>query len=196
MDSQGINEKSVPRGLELRADTALAGLQTSLPASVTSLVVGGVTYTVPGYIAFLQSTEKPWKDSREAQSVIRQVSQTRPQDAQKLRGALADLKVTLQNILGRESEELTKFGFKPAKRAKTLTSEEKALKAAKAKLTRVKRGTLGKKQKAAIRQVETPTVTITPDGKVAIQAPSAPAPAVIQTPASSDQASGVQKSGT
>ena len=39
--SKGINPKSVESGLELRADTAIQGLQTALPSTVTQMTVGG-----------------------------------------------------------------------------------------------------------------------------------------------------------
>ncbi len=51
------------------------------------------------------------------------------------------------------------------------------MRAAKAKLTRLKRGTLGKKQKAAIKETAAPTVTIGPDGKSVITPASSGAPA-------------------
>src|SRR5271170_1729418 len=96
----GLAVNAVPRGIELRTDTAIQGLQTALPPSVTQLVVGSVTYTIPNLITYLQGLEKPWKDARAAHAVIRQVIQDRPQDYPKLHDALSNLKGTLQGVLG------------------------------------------------------------------------------------------------
>ncbi len=187
MPNTGLNDKAVIRGTELRADTAIQGLQMALPPNVTQLVLGGVPYTIPNLIGFFQGLEQPWKDARKAHLIIRQVMQDRPNDEKLLLDALANLKGALTGVLGHESESLTKFGFKPTKRRTPLTSEQKTVKAAKAKLTRQKRGTLGKKQKAAIKETATPTVTINPDGKVEITpavsaAPAAPEPSSTPTP--------------
>ena len=168
MTTKGMNDNSLPKGIELRADTAIQGLQTALPPTLTQLTVGTVNYQIPALIKFVQDAEEPWKQVRAAHALIRQIIQARPVDYQNLLNILADLKTALATVLGRDSETLTKFGFIPAKRKKPLTTEQKALRAAKAKLTRQKRGTLGSKQKAAIKTTETPSVTISPDGSVAI----------------------------
>jgi hypothetical protein len=61
--------------------------------------------------------------------------------------------------------QLADFGLTPAKAAVTKTSAERAIIAAKAKLTRQARGTTSKKQKAAIKPgVGLPAVGITPTG--------------------------------
>ena len=212
MTTSSINDKAVIRGIELRADTALHGLQTALPPSVTELIVGTVSYKVPDLITFFQGLEQPWKDARSVRAMLRQIITNRPKDYQLLLNALANLKGALSGVLGHDSEDLTKFGFKPSKPRKPLTPEQKTMRAAKAKLTRQKRGTLGKRQKAAIKETANPTITIGPDGKSVIvpavsAAPAAPesvhtttpvtqAPNVtpVSSPASPDQqASGVVK---
>ena len=196
MTTPSLNDKAVIRGVELRADMAVQGLQTALPPSVTQLFLGSTPFTIPDLIGHLQQLEKPWKDARAAHATVRQVVQDRPQDYQNLLSALVDLKGALQGVFGHQSEDLTKFGFKPTKRRKPLTSEQKAVRAAKAKLTRQKRGTLGKKQKAAIKETAAPTVTIGPDGKSVITpassgAPAAPVPSSSQAPVPVTQAPSV-----
>ena len=192
----GINDKAMIRGIELRADMAIDGLLTALPPDVTQLVLGTVTYKVPDLIAFFQGLEQPWKEVRTARITIRQVIQNRPTDYKLLNDALANLKGALSGVLGHASENLTKFGFKPTKTRKPLTAEQNALRAAKAKLTRQKRGTLGKRQKAAIKETAAPTVTIGPDGKSVITpassgAPAAPVPSSSQAPVPVTQAPSV-----
>jgi hypothetical protein len=163
-----MNQKSVVKGVELRADTAIQGLQTALPSGVTQLLVGSVTYQVPDLLKYAQSLVQPWVDVRDAHATIRQAMLTRPADEKVLVGFLADLRVALQALLGRDSETLTKFGFTPQKPRKPLTPEQKTLRAAKAKLTRKKRGTLGTKQKASLGPTPTPSVAIASDGQVTI----------------------------
>jgi hypothetical protein len=174
-----MNQKSVVKGVELRADTAIEGLQTAVPSGVTQLLVGGTTYTVPNLVTYAQSLVQPWVNVRNAHATIRQEMLTRPADTKALVGFLADLRVALQTLLGRDNEALTKFGFSPQKPRKPLTPEQKTLRAAKAKLTRQKHGTLGSKQKAALGPTPTPSVAIASDGQVTIT----PAPGASDVPA-------------
>jgi hypothetical protein len=172
--NDAINEKSVVHGLELRADTAIQGLLTALPPSVTQLVVGTVTYTIPDLVKVLQDDVKPWKDVREAHSIIRQVMASRPADRERLVDRLADIRDALKNVLGSRSEALTQFGFKPKRSRKPLSPEKQALAVAKAKLTRAKRNTLGKRQKEALGKAEVSSVVIHPTGEVTITPAAAP----------------------
>jgi len=77
--------------------------------------------------------------------------------------------------VGADNQLLAQWGFVVSKPRKPLTSEEKVLRAAKAKLTRQKRGTLGKRQKAAIKQTTTPDVLVSADGTSQVTVPTAPA---------------------
>ena len=61
-----------------------------------------------------------------------------------------------------------------------MSPEKQAIAVAKAKLTRVKRGTLGRRQREALGKAETPTVEIGPTG-------------VKLTPASTDQQASAEK---
>jgi hypothetical protein len=113
-----------------------------------------------------------------------------------------DLQVTvlmreLRNLViaafGSSSPKLADFGFKATVRT-PLTPAQKVARAAKAKATRVARGTLGKKQKALITgataaaaasSATAPTTTpaATPAPAPAAPAPAAPAPAAPAAPA-------------
>jgi hypothetical protein len=184
------NKKSFSTGVERVADAAIKGLQSAMPAGVTQLTVGKVTYTIADLVKLAEGLVKPWKDSRAAHAVIRQIAETRPEDHQKLSGFLADLKISLSSVLGRDSEELTTFGFIPQRRRKQLTAQELALRAAKAKLTRGLRHTQGSRQKADLK-AETPTIEISPDGAVTIDPPkgsAAPAKGDSQAPGAAGMA--------
>src|SRR6202043_2574460 len=99
---------------------------------------------------------------------VRQNTQNRPTDKAALEGFLADLKNALCGILGRQNEALTQFGFKPQTTRKPLSPEQKVLRAAKAKLTRQMRHTMGSKQKASLKQTAAPAIAISPQGQVTI----------------------------
>lgn len=180
----GMNEKSVVWGTELRLDSLIAGLTKSMPASIPTLLVAGVTMPIADVATKAREVEKPWKDSRSAQATIRAVMQSRPRDEELALAFLNDVKVALAAALGRESEKLTDFGFRPQKRRPQMTAEQKILRAAKAKMTRALRHTMGARQKAELKATETPTVHIGPNG-VEVEKPSekaAPAPIAPATP--------------
>lgn len=149
------DDLSFSTGVERKADAAINGLLSHMPAGVTQLTVGGVTYQVADLVKVAREHVQPWKDIRAARAVERQVLQARPEDDPKLRKFLADLKYALSCVLGRDSEQLRNFGIAPSRRAKDLTAEEILARAEKAKLTRELR-----RQKAAAknRRPETGTV--------------------------------------
>ena len=184
--NSGFNAKAVVRGTELRLDTAYDGTQNAWPVGLSQLVVEGVNYNQTSLLAKLTSISGPWKGARDAHATLRDFTQQKPQLTKDASTFLSSMDASLGAVVGQENEVLTKFGFKPKKRRKPLTLEEKTLRAAKAKLTRQKRGTLGSKQKAAIKEDGTPTVTIAPGESMQISpeasVPAAPVPPVPPPP--------------
>jgi hypothetical protein len=168
-----MSGQAVAHGTELRLDTAIGGLAFAIPAGTTSLLMGGTPTPVTDVLAKAQDLVKPWKELRAAHAVIRAHMQNRAASNDAARAFLADLKAALVAVLGRGSQELTKFGFTPQTPRAPLTTEQKLLQAAKAKLTREKRHTMGRRQKASIRATDTPVVQVGPDG-VLIAPPAAP----------------------
>ena len=168
MNLPQINEKSVITGVELRLDLALSGVMYSYPPSAKQVVLRGVSYDQAGLAAKLEDTAAPWKRVRDAHAIIRQFAQDKPELTKAAIQLLGDLKSSFAGQLGRDSQELEKFGFTPLKRPRPLTIEEKILRVAKAKLTRAKRGTKGNAQLAAIKETGTPSVTIAPDAPMQI----------------------------
>jgi hypothetical protein len=79
-----------------------------------------------------------------------------------------ELRVTLKAAMvthfGRSSPTLDEFGIR-VHGARKLTVDEKALKAEKARRTRILRGTMGKRQKATIRYTGDPTLVLGPNRK-------------------------------
>jgi hypothetical protein len=156
--------KTGSHGIEHQLDAAINGLQTAVPSGITNITLSGVSLTIAALITEAQTVEKPWTDVRAAHAVIRAAMATRPGDIQMARGFLANLKAGLVSVLGADSQELLKFGLTPRSPRKPLTSAQKVVRAAKAKLTREARHTMGSRQKAGLRNTETPVVTIGPDG--------------------------------
>lgn len=173
----GMDDNAVVRGTELRLDVLIKGLTTAAAnGTLTTLTVNGVAMPVADVIKQAQEVVKPWKDSRDAHATIRATSQSRPRDEEVALGFLNDMKAGLVAGLGRENQKLTDFGFKPAKRRAEMTTEQKMIRAAKAKLTRELRHTMGSRQKAALKETETPSVTIGPNGVEVDPASSTPTP--------------------
>ena len=91
MDTNTNNDRfSFPRGIELVADTAINGLKFHVPAGVTSIVVGGVSYQIADLVKLAETLIKPWKDVRAARAVIRQAMDDRPEELAQLKTFLAD----------------------------------------------------------------------------------------------------------
>lgn len=78
-----------------------------------------------------------------------------------IRRFMKEMKAAAFTLLGSTNPELEKFGFKPEKARRKLTGEELAVRAAKSRATREKRGTKGKRQKEAVKG-EVKSLTIVP----------------------------------
>jgi hypothetical protein len=150
--------------MEPRLDSAIKGCNAAFPPGVTALQVRNVSLNQADLNTKLVSLNQPFKDARAAHSSLRQFSPQKSQFTKAGEQFLADLKAALAGAVGADNQLLTQWGFKPLKPHKPLTSEQKVLRAAKAKLTRQKRGTLGKAQKAAIKNTTTPNVVVGADG--------------------------------
>lgn len=170
----GLNPKSVTYGTELRLDSVADGLKTSVPAGHTTFLVGGTAYTLAELEKRLEEITKPWKTVRAAQAVIREAMATRADDERVALSFLKDLRMTFSTILGKQSEGLTKFGFKPEKARRALTPEELLVRAEKVRRTRELRGTKGRRQKEAIKAEGTAPIVIAPTGSVSPATPTVP----------------------
>ncbi len=109
----GMDDNAVIRGLELRLDTFIAGLETALPAGVTQIKVGRVTFSISDLIAKAKELNQPYKSKRAARSVLRQAALTAEDDREAALDFLADAKAALVALLGRKTAELVDFGFTP-----------------------------------------------------------------------------------
>ena len=155
-----INPNTVTHGTERSLDAVADGLKLGIPTGITSLLVGGVTYTVADLEKKVAEVAKPWKDVRAAHAVIRAAMASREADERAALSFLSDLRSAIVTLLGRKNEELTRFGLTPEKARRQLTPAELVVRAEKARLTRELRGTKGKRQKEALRADGTPAIVI------------------------------------
>ncbi len=150
-------------GLEQKLQVALVGVQALLqPAQ--SYVLGGVSYTgqvvAQMVTAFLAAFAAHTDAQRQEKTTLAQRRLIQPQ-------AKAFLKV-LQEFAaaqwGADSQELTKLGFTPRKKAAPLSGEKLVLRTARTNATRKARSTRGSRQRAAIHGQIPDSVQIHVDG--------------------------------
>jgi hypothetical protein len=163
-DDTALNPAAKVYGWELRLDTAANGVKNAFPATASEIVLHGVPYTQPALLAEAQDVVAPWKAVRDAKAVIRAFAQQKKALIERARKFLGQLHVGISAHVGLENEILTAYGFKPKRRKKPLPVEKNAIRVAKAKLTRLRRGTKGKRQKEALKFTGQVQVQIGPDG--------------------------------
>ncbi len=156
------NNKAVAHGTELDVQLALKGLTTS-PPQQSSFTIGSVSMTLPDLVTKFQGMEAKFSSRQDLEmqlaNVRAAIGQTAKADAQFLR----DFRFCFRGMLGAENEQLLTYGIKPLKKARKLTAEERTLAVARNRATRQKRGTLGSRQKAAIRADAPSTVNVVRD---------------------------------
>ena len=160
-----------------------------LPAT-TELQLGGQSVKVSDLLTSLDGALATFAPVDAAKATLKQTQSDRTQKVAAAHEQVAQLKAYLVATWGKGSPQLAPFGFTPKART-PLTSEQKALKAAKATLTRTARGTTSAKQKLGITVQGKPgLVLMAADGTPmpgVLKGPSAPAltPATTTTPAAS-----------
>ncbi len=158
-----INQsENSPGGLMQKIQTALAGVQQALPDG-SSLTMNGQVVTKAQLVAQLSGLLPPLTAVTDARSAHAKAIQAREAAEPNAREFLAQLRAALVSFYGRGSTSLLDFGMS-AKKPAVPTSRTAILAAAKRTLTRQKRGTLGSKQKASIKAIGTPQVSISESG--------------------------------
>jgi len=108
-----MDKIAVIKGLELRLDTLISGLESAMPAGVSSLTVAGKTEKVSELIKVATELNQPNKAKRALRGSLREAVLESAQAKRPALELLARLKTALVNLLGATSSELTKFGIKP-----------------------------------------------------------------------------------
>jgi hypothetical protein len=141
-----------------------AGVEKYLPADET-LVVCGKRWTQAALVAELQAAEQLYTDVRDARAALRQKLLDRQAKVRPHAELVANLADALRGYHGRTSAKLAEHGIRTGARPQR-SSQALTVAAAKAKLTRKARHTLGPKQRQAIQAPGNPSLVIyAPDGR-------------------------------
>jgi hypothetical protein len=170
------DNKAAARGTELDVQLALKGLVAS-PPQQTTYVIGTVSYTLADLTAKLQAMAGPYQDRRDLEQQLANARALVAQNAQSNVKFMRDLRQCFRGMLGSQNQQLHAYGIKPLKDPRRLTAEQRTLAVARGMATRKKRGTLGRKQKAAIRADAPDSVNVVRDVPAETAAPPQAPPA-------------------
>ncbi len=141
----------------------LAGFNKALPGGVTTFTVQGTAYTQPELVAKYSAVQAVLNAVPAAARAHEDALEAREEADATTTKFLNDTQSAIRGALGSSSvTALAAYGLKPVKERKALTGEQNVVKATKAAATRKARGTLGKKQKAAIHGVVPAPAPTTP----------------------------------
>jgi hypothetical protein len=154
----------------------IVGIKKDLQ-SVPSLALGGSTYTPAALTQLIQSRIDAVNTVANAKAQWHDAVTTYAALNSRVTQVVRDLRQYVINASGPDSPVLADYGFTAPKRT-PLTPQQKVAKAALAAATRKARGTLGKKQKLAIKGAVPPT----PATQGTATAPTVAAAPVLATP--------------
>ncbi len=146
----------------------LAGTQKHTPNG--SFTFGGATYTAAALGQLIESLVAAINAVTAAQTGAKAAVTALDGVKAKVVPVLQGYKRYLRTTYGNDPQTLADYGLQPAKAAKPRSGEQNAAAAAKAKATRIARGTASKKQKLAVKGNVT-GVVVTP-----VTAPEATSP--------------------
>jgi hypothetical protein len=174
----GTNNKTDRTTRQVNDQKLIDGLNKH-SSTLSSLVIGGQSYTTAAIIGLLQGRIATANSATNVHATWQAAVQADREERTKTKPFVSGLRQALKVAFAGSVEELTAFGLKAAKARAPRTPEQKAAAAAKAKATRAARHTMGPKQKAAIKGTVPATA---PETQPAAPAPAAPAPAAPVTP--------------
>jgi hypothetical protein len=160
----------------------IVGIKTDLQ-TMSSLPLGGATYTPSSLAAFIQSRIDAANAVLTAKANWQSASKTYEAINTQATVVVRELRNLVIGAFGPSSPKLADFGFTPTVR-KVQTPEQKAAAAVKRAATRKARGTMGKVAKLAIKGAPPMAPSATSPAPVATPVVAQPAPApVAQAPA-------------
>ena len=175
--TNNVNDtKAAARGTELDVQLALKGLNTS-PPQQTNYMIGASSYALADLTAKLQAMAATFQSRRDLEQQLANVRALIKQNAQANAKFMRDFRQCFRGMLGSQNQQLHAYGIKPLKDPRKLTAEQRTLAAARSMATRKKRGTLGPKQKAAIRADPPASVNVVRDVPAETAAPPQAPPA-------------------
>jgi hypothetical protein len=160
----------------------IAGAQQHLSAK-QSITLDGVATTVGAVLTQLQSFVTNRANVVSAQAAAKAAVATERAQAPALNVVIDAFEAFVRLTFGPTGTELPDFGLTPHKEPAPLTTEQKAVAAAKRKATREARGTMGSKQRKSVKGNVTASIVVTPLTPEAAPAPVAtPAPSATPAP--------------
>jgi hypothetical protein len=178
-----------PKGFRQELQQMLQGWQAAIPSGSTVTSSAG-SLSQAAVLGQLQEYLGPYQDLDASATAAKSARAQAKLQLTEVRQYYAALKSAVTNLFGEGSPQLAQFGLSPRKPHKALSSSQLAVRAAKAKATRVLRNTMGKKQKAPIKsgpmQFVEPVQQTTPGsastGTQAVSTASASPPAASTAP--------------
>jgi len=146
---------ATPKGLEAELALLLKGVSSAVPDGAT-LMVASQNWTKAALMAELQDGLDLYQKVKDQVQALKEGRQARGNGLPAKRKLAKALRHAMIGTFGQGSPMLEQFGIKAAPRV-PLTAEQLALRAARARATRVARLTLGPRQKQTIRGVVTAT---------------------------------------
>jgi hypothetical protein len=177
MSSTGKNAKAV------QVANMITGTKKRFPNGTQQVTVGGVTRTIDQLTAELQTFVDNRTAVETAQATAKAKVEAERAQAPSLLALIAAYVTFVRLNFGNAPDALIDFDIPPTKTRTPLTTEAKAVAAAKRAATRTARGTTSKKAKKNVKGNITATLVVTPS---ASPAPSTPvASPVPSTPVAS-----------
>jgi hypothetical protein len=127
----------------------IVGILGDLQAT-PDLRLGGESFTTEALAALVQSRIDAAREVLGARARLHGAVRSYAAIDARLRPVVADLRALVFALFGPKSVEVARFGFTPPKARQKLTPAQNAARAAKCRATRLARGTLGKRQRAAL----------------------------------------------
>ncbi len=138
------------------------GLGTKPPGGATTMVVDAQSTAMADVVTELKGYEGTYQAEADAKAALAAARQARIKLQPKALPRLRLITEAVKGMMGPNNPALTNLGIEPEKVPAPLTAEKQVLKAERNAATRKARGTLGAKQKKAIK------------GQVPAPAPAAP----------------------
>ena len=146
----GPSKMITVKGVELHLDMLSEGL-LQLFAPDTTLEVGGKAYKVSALQKEVDSRRAVYKAVRDLHNQLHARTQEKRDQGAGDRDFLNDVKVAVKGKIGRTNPDLSRVGFTAERPKRALTTEQKALRAEKARATRAARHTLGSRQRESVK---------------------------------------------
>jgi hypothetical protein len=181
-----------PSKFQTEVQSMINGLTSNVPSTLRNMLIGGASMTIPQVLAKMQAILEMLNSVTAAKTAYQHAIATRKGELVADHAFYSNVVAYLKQAFGpTDQTTLAEFGILPPKAKAKPSTTTRAIAAAKAAATRKARGTMGKKQKAAITTTPAPTVQVLgadgqPLGSTATAptapAPVAPAPSVAPAP--------------